>query len=725
MTLRSRAALALLLAAPFACRRGPSGGGVVSMGAPVVLVSIDTLRSDRLPFYGRTRLETPALSRLRGDAVLFERAYAAAPLTLPSHAALMTGSPAGAHGVLDNSGYALAAGVPTLAGLARRSGYETGGAVSSVVLAARSGISRGFDFWDDAVGAAPPGRPSSQAERPGAETAEILSRWIAGRRTKPFLAFLHLYEPHAPYAPPEPFASRWEDPYDGEIAAADAAVGAFLDGLKARGLYDGSLVIVLSDHGEGLGDHGEKEHGVFLYREAIQVPLLVKFPGGLLAGSSVVAPVSLTDVLPTVCAVVGLEGCPSRPASVSLIELARGRRAPDRRILSETFFPRARFGWSPLASLVDERWHFIEAPRPELFDVAGDAAERSDRAPLEAAALRSMRREIAARRSTFRTPSPVGAEEARRLASLGYVTVAPSTGSGTLPDPKDVIGTLAPLRDGMIALEDGRPADAAALLGPLLSAQPAVRDGWEIYAQALLALGRGREALDAARRMVALSSPGSADVLLAVAGVALQAGETAEAIRNAEAARELGDPDADVVLAAARLAAGELGKADEAARRALSSGRSRSRALLVLARVAAVGGEPERALALLRELEASLGSAGAEPPPGLHFARGDALARLGRTVEAERELREEVRLFPSRVEARAALAALFAATGSRAKALSEIRELVERVPGPDGAAAAARSLEAIEEPDAARSLRLRSATLYPADPRFRDRGPAG
>ena len=725
MTHRVRIALGCVLLAASACRKGPPGGTIVSPGAPVILVSVDTLRSDHLPFYGAGRPETPALSRLQQDSILYERPYAAAPLTLPSHAALMTGTDAGEHGVLDNSGYVLAAGVPTLAELAKGNGYDTGGAVSSVVLSARSGISRGFDYWDDAVGPAAPGHPMTQAERPGGETAAVLSRWIAERGMRPFLAFLHLFEPHAPYTPPEPYASRWKDPYDGEIAAADAVVGTFLDELKTRGLYDGSLVVFLSDHGEGLGDHGEEEHGVFLYREAIQVPLLVKLPGGRLAGSSVAAPVGLTDVFATVCSVVGFRGCPSRPGHLSLVDLARGAAAPGRRILSETFYPRTRFGWSPLASLVDARWHFIEAPRPELFDLAADPVEAADRATQEAPALRSMKKEMAERRSAFRGPSPVSAEEARRLASLGYVTVASSASSGPLPDPKDVISSLAPLRDGLIDLQQGRPADAAATLEALLASQPRVRDGWEIYAHALLALGRGEEALTAAKKMVALSPPGSTDVLLAVAGVALQAGAVPEAIRNAEAAREMGDSEADAVLATVFLAAGDLEKAEKSAKRALAAGRSRPKARLVLGRVATLRGHLEEALEIARALGKEFGGTDAEPLPGLHFLEGDVLARMGHVEDAERELREEIRLFPARVDARAALSALYAATGRRADALAAIRELVARVPGPDGSAAAIRSLEAIDEKDAARKVRRQAAARFPHDPRFRRRGQGG
>ena len=716
---RTPIVLVLLLAS--GCVRGGPKASARFPGAPVILVSVDTLRADRLPFYGTTGLETPALTALRADAVLFETAYAQAPLTLPSHAALLTGAGGGEHGVLDNAGYTIAPSVPTLAEVMRANGYETGGAVSSVVLEGRSGISRGFDFWEDSFEAPVPGQPMTLVQRPGADTEAILWRWVSGRREKPFLAFLHIFEPHSPYAPPEPFRSAYADPYDGEIATADAAVGAFLSRLKAAGLYDRSLIVFLSDHGEGLGDHGEKEHGIFLYRESIRVPLLLKLPDRSLAGATVASPVGLTDVFRTICETVALEGCPLRPGTVSLVALASGTDVPSRRILSETFYPRTRFGWSPLASLADERWHYIEAPRPELYDLAADPAERTNRAGEKAGPIRSMRAELEARRSPFRPPSPVDAEKARQLASLGYITATSSPGGGALPDPKDVIASLEPLREGMAALQAGRFADAVRLLSGLLDANPRVRDGWELYAQALLGLGRNEEAVEAVRRMVPLSPPGSTSVLLSVATVALQAGQVETAVRHAEAAGALGDPGAEEVVARARLAAGDLRGAEEAAHRALGRGSSRTRALLVLARVATLRGDLARALQLADEAQVAAGGELAGGRSGLHFVRGDALARLGRVAEAEADLEKEVRLFPARIEARAALVALFAAAGRQDDATEAVRGLLENVPGPEGPAAAIRSLQAIGRVAEAEAVRRAAATRYPLDVRFRER----
>jgi len=297
------AALAVL-AGESACRRASFPK------APAFLVSIDTLRADRLRAYGGMTVDTPAIDALAKDGIVFETALSHVPLTLPSHATLFTGLLPFQNGVRDNLGYRLSPDLRTLAGELASRGYATGGAVSSVVLDRATGISRGFDFWDDSVEVRKAGQALGQVQRPGMETEARLEEWIgkvpAG---KPAFAFLHVYEPHTPYEPPEPFASRYAGrPYDGEGAAADAVVGKFFGFLKARGLYDGSLIVLLSDHGEGLGDHGEDEHGIFLYREALQVPLIVKLPGSRDAGRRVPEPAGLVDVFPTVLAAVAEAG---------------------------------------------------------------------------------------------------------------------------------------------------------------------------------------------------------------------------------------------------------------------------------------------------------------------------------------------------------------------------------------------------------------------------------
>ncbi|MGD2114549.1 MAG: sulfatase, partial [Acidobacteriota bacterium] len=348
------AALALVTG----CRpAGPDGDGAGEgrTGNPIVLISVDTLRSDRLPAYGYDGVDTPAIDALRAEAVLFERAYSPIPLTLPAHASLLTGSLPPGIGVRDNAGYRLEedAGA-TLGELLGREGYATGAAVSAFPMRSETGLSRGFDHYDDAI---PDVERALMAnlQRSGDETLRAALGWLDSLqldspREAPFFLLFHIYEPHTPREPPEPFASRYDDPYDGEVAAADAVVGRLLEALRERGLYEDSTIVFLSDHGEGLNDHGEEEHGILLYRESLQVPLMIKLPGALHAGATVPYPAQLVDVLPTVLELAGGD-VPEGLPGTSLLRLVGEDVAPelrDRTVYSETFHPQLRYGWSGL-----------------------------------------------------------------------------------------------------------------------------------------------------------------------------------------------------------------------------------------------------------------------------------------------------------------------------------------------------------------------------------------
>src|SRR5688572_16381722 len=274
------------------------GSSAPSRTTPVILISIDTLRSDHLPAYGYTGVATPSLDAFRKDSILFERAYSHCPLTLPSHATLLTGMLPADTGIRDNVGYRLDGAAPTMAELLKKNGYATGAAISSFVLRKQTQINRGFDFYDDEVERQGGAMSIGRIQRAAPETVAVSKKWIQENEGNPLLYLLHLYEPHTPYEPPEPYKSQY-GPYDGEIAYVDSVLGDFLDFLEGRGLYDKSLILVFSDHGEGLNEHKEDEHGIFLYREAIQVPLFLKLPGKKNAGTSVATPVQLSDIFPT------------------------------------------------------------------------------------------------------------------------------------------------------------------------------------------------------------------------------------------------------------------------------------------------------------------------------------------------------------------------------------------------------------------------------------------
>jgi len=718
---RSFAASALaasLLLLPACGRKPKSAAPRPAPGAPVVLVVVDTLRSDRLPFYGYASGVTPALSALRADSILFESAWSPVPLTLPAHVSLFTGTPPGVHRVLDNGGYRLGDGLPTLAGLLKAQGYETGGPVSSIVLAGSSGVARGFDFWEDRIEPEAPGLAANRVQRPGRETGRLLAEWIGTTKGERLFAFFHLYEPHFPYEAPEPFRSRFADPYDGEVAAADAAVGAFLDELKRRGIYDRALVVFLSDHGEGLGDHGEDEHGVFLYREAIQVPLLVKLPSAKagekppLAGTRVETPVQLLDVFPTVAETVALPGFVAPEGTVSLVRLAAGEPAPARRLLAETFYPRIRFGWSELRSIVDGTWHYVDAPRPELYDLSTDPGERKNLVSEKAGPVRAMIAELERRKSAFVEPAAVDEEQAKKLASLGYLsmTTAPS---GALPDPKDEIGTLGLLKQGLGLAAAGRVPESVETLKRLLEKNPRIVDAWEAYAQGLARLGRVDEAIAAIRKTVELSPPDRTNYLISVANLCLQVGRPEEALRHADLAIARGDTGGHEVKARAYLGARDLAKAESEARRSIETGPARKRSWLVLADVEASRGNFEKALGMTDELRERVGEKGLGDLIGYRFLRGNLLGRLGRWEEAEAELLAETRLFPQYLPAWHTLVFVRATRGRAGEARRTVDEMVAAVATPTAYAAAADLLTQMGDAPAAARFRAEGTRRFP------------
>jgi choline-sulfatase len=567
-----RTTLLLAVAGVFAagCHRSPAAAKFP--GAPVVLISIDTLRSDHLPAYGYRGVATPAIDALRRDALLFERVYCHYPMTLPSHVSLLSGELPPVTGVRDNSGFPFdSARHSFLPRLLKQAGYDTGAVVSASVLAAGTGLAGGFDFYDDRMPAA--ANLVEEAKRPGTESVRVALDWVRRRLSPegaghPFFLFLHLYEPHAPYEPPEPFASRYRaSPYDGEIAAADAAVGELLGGLKRLGVYDRAVVILLSDHGEGLGEHGELQHGMFLYRTTLQVPLLLKLPGSRLGGGSVPALAQLIDVVPTLArladvpvpaglsgkSLLDLGGSPPAAAAAAAAAadpaspgeaspaLAGGAAAADRPIYSETLGPRLHFGWSELTSLIEGRLHLEDGPQPELFDLAADPGETSNRLAAERRSFAAMRRTLRAIYQPPAPPQPVDAETARKLAALGYVAAGGVLAQGPLPDPRSRRAEAATLEEAMLAIQAGRWDAAAPPLERLLAANPRMPDVHILLATTFEHLGRNREAADSYQHAVAAAG-GSPITALIAARALLKLGRLDEAQTFAELARGA-DPD--------------------------------------------------------------------------------------------------------------------------------------------------------------------------------------
>ncbi len=718
---RRPAAPLLLAALVSACAAPPRVASSVKAGTPVVVLSVDTLRADHLPAYGYGAVATPSIDALAAESVRFENAYTHCPLTLPAHTSLLTGLLPPEHGVRNNIGYRLDARHATLASLLKARGYATGAAVSAYVLRRTTGLAAGFDFYDD-VSTAAGSRSVGEVQRPGPQTVQRALAWVRGVGDRPFFLFVHLFEPHSPYAPPEPYRARYGASYDGEVAAADAAVGSLVAGLRELGAWDRSLVVLLSDHGEGLGDHGEAEHGILLYRETLHVPLLLKLPFGERAASREAAPAGLRDVLPTLVRRLGLEP----PAGAHGRDLLADAPAAEPGVYSETYYPRIHLGWSELRSLADARYHLIDGPRPELYDLARDPGERTDvlsRRPQVGAALRAA---LARNSPDFVAPAPATREERERLASLGYLAggAAPGEPASALPNPRDHIAAYALARDAFALVERGRDAEAVRAFDAVLEANPGFVDVLTERAAALGRLGRYRESV-AAYEQALDRSPDLAPLLsLTIARVHLEMGGFAAA--RAAAAKALAfEPDsAHEVLASAALAEGRLDEAEREAALVTADPGARARAAVVVAEVLARRGRHEQALSQL----AAAGEGNAlGPVPWLEFVRGDVLARLGRQAEAEAALRAEIAAFPGHARAYASLAIVCSLSG---RPLSQSRRILEDMnraaPGPRSAALAARALAFVGDDAGAVAWTRRAAgptAGAPAAPRSTNGGP--
>ncbi len=695
------------------CRRD---GARVFPSAPVVLISVDTLRADHLPAYGYAGVATPHLDALRRDSILFANAYSHVPLTLPSHASLFTGLLPPQNGVRDNIGYSLAPRTETLASYLKKAGYATGGSVSSILLARSTGLSRGFDFYEDDIEPTAPNQSLGRVQRDGGRTLDRLRGWIERTPGEKLLAFLHLFEPHTPYEPPEPYRSRYPIAYDGEIARSDEIVGDLLQFLKSKGLYEKAIIVFLSDHGEGLNDHGEEEHGVLLYREAIRVPLFLKLPGSLRAGETISAPAGLTDVFPTVTRLLGLPA----PPGLAGKPLLGGGVAAASRVYSETFYPRLHLGWSDLASLEDERYQYIEAPRPELYDMVADPREKKDLAAGLPPAFRSMRLELSRLPRALQAPGASDPERVKKLAALGYISATSSDlSSANLPDPKDRVHAVEKLKTGFGHLQAGRYAEAVPLFRQLLAENPRMTDVWEMLAQADLKLGDEREGLKALQEAVRLS-PGP-HALMALADFYLEAGQYELARKHVLLAAEAGGVNVHEDLARIAVTAGDWATAESEAEAALKEYPDRRNPRLVLARVKRARGDLAGALA---ELEAArnLTEQGKQSPiSNLSFLRGDVLARLGRSAEAEAAFRAEIRDFPRSPLAWTGLAMLYASQGKADQALQTL-EALARLKTPDALFAAARTCEILGDREDAARLRREIRRAFPA---ARERHPVG
>jgi arylsulfatase A-like enzyme/Tfp pilus assembly protein PilF len=496
-------AFALLLGGPRELPHDP--------GANVLLITLDTTRADRIGAYGYQAALTPNLDALAVDGVRFAQAYSSVPLTLPAHTSLMTALNPPRHGVRDNGGFFLDDRFETLAERLHTAGRGTFAAVGAFVLHDLWGLSQGFDVYDDDFGGAVDTKSHEmlRVQRDGAQVVERTLAWLGQKRDRPFFVWMHFYDPHHPYAPPPEYAAKFPgSPYDGEIAYTDHQVGHVLEYLRKEGLYDKTLIVVIGDHGEGLGDHREPDHGVFLYDSTLRVPFIVRAPDPAYRGvvDDVVREV---DVMPTVLAYLGLPA-PDGVEGVSLLGLMAGREEHEpRRAYSETLYSRLHYGWADLAALRESRYKFIEAPNPELYDLLEDPHEQHNLYAERPDVAGPMRERLAELRKPAADAADAAMEDLdpdtlARLSSLGYVgSRAPESG-GELPDPKLKLEEMNLLihaaRETSGMLDSGRFAEAAAMLEEVRRREPNYIDGYLTLAAACRGLGEHARAIEVLKR---------------------------------------------------------------------------------------------------------------------------------------------------------------------------------------------------------------------------------
>jgi arylsulfatase A-like enzyme/tetratricopeptide (TPR) repeat protein len=460
---------------------GDSGVSDSNRNWNVVLISIDTLRADHVGAYGYRKSVTPHLDQLAKEGVLLQHVYTPIPLTLPAHTSLLTGEYPTNHGVRDN-GEALPDSVPTLGQHLRGLGFHTAAFVSAFVLDRRFGLARGFDdYWGEFRLYRYPGQDPGTIQIRGDRLEAAVEEWIAVHRSDRFFAFVHFYDLHGPYLLPESWRSRFAtNLYDGELAFTDDLVGRLWAKLQKLGVADHTLLVITSDHGEGLGDHGERHHGFFLYQSTIHVPLILHLPGGQYSGLKVRSVASLIDIAPTICSLLGVPLLPSFQGR-SLATEMEGKPFSTVAAYSETLYPYRHFDTAPLHALETQRYSFILAPRRELYDLGADPKQTRNLAPQSSAVANTLEDELK------KIMGPPGREAAAQLSpeamtalqSLGYVGVS-STANTDLPDysrlsdPKDRIDLFSKFQDALVLGNRGNLQGAATQLEKIVSFDPAL-----------------------------------------------------------------------------------------------------------------------------------------------------------------------------------------------------------------------------------------------------------
>lgn len=640
------------------------------VNGPIVLISVDALRADRLPAYGYADGRTPAIDALAADGIVFERAYAHVAETLPAHAALLTGRLPFETGVRDAVGARLPDSARTIAELLRDRGYATGGIVSSFLLRKETGIARGFSFFDAELPAPQASAPDAWLMRDGADSEKVAENWLDSIGTSRAFLFLHIAEPHAPYLAPERFTGL--APYDAEVAYADEIVGRLVRYLKTHQLYDRSTILLVSDHGEGLGDHGEQTHGFLTSLSALRVPLIIKQPGGDGGKRRVSVPVQQIDLVPTILDLAKAPGAGGLRGR-SLTPLFGDGSIASTPIYAESLYGAYRFGWSPVRSLIDGQYQLVShGGTDQLFDLDAGAGAAEDLAGERAdvrAAMKARLEEFSARETPL-AAVPVTPTDRERYEVLGYVGV-PGSARPADADPPELAAQLAFVeryRSAVLLARSEQWKEAIEAYRALTEEQPRMPDLWMHLARTAARQERHDVAVEAYRHALDLepaniaSHLGAAASYLRMRRIDESAG-AAQAVLDAAGADSVQKAEAHELLARVALNRknGELALAEAAAAEAADP--NRPVMSFVEGRLALDQGRYAEAVEAFERALASAVTTGRPPLADVRVYAADALVRADRGADAEQLLTDELAAFPANARARSALQALYRASG--------------------------------------------------------------
>ena len=658
----------------------------------ILFFTLDTTRADHIGCYGYSLIETPNIDRLAGQGFLFKNAISQSPLTLPSHASIFTGTYPFFHGVRDNGGFYLEGEKTTLAEVLQNAGWSTSAFIGAFVLDSRWGINQGFDYYYDHFDFAKYKTISlDSVQRKGGEVIQAFSDWLEENWHKKFFSWIHLYDPHTPYEPPEPYKSRYGNRswgrYDGEIAYVDSLIGQVVANLQKKGLLEKTLIVIAADHGESLGEHYESSHGFFVYDATQSVPLIIRIPSESFQGRVIESQVQNIDIMPSLLELLGLPK-QKEVQGRSFLPAMAGRSGRERPAYSETFYPLYHYGWSELKSLRSSTYKFIQAPSPELYDLIRDPREqsniygsRSEEGKRLQRDLQTLQEEMLASGIENRSPQNMDADTREKLMSLGYVGGFTSSSkfaeSGNRGDPKDKIILYNKIKQAEGAYVDREFDLTLKLLDEVLAEDPGIMEAHHVKANVYLQLERAEDAVIECREALKVDENYEA-AISTMARAYKRLKKYDEAVAGYSRVIQLNpkDPNAHINLGEIYCETGDLDRAIGNLQTAIFLDPEHSavaRNLLGSAYLEKKLLEPaEKEIMLALQLRPQI--------PDAHYTLGLLYEQKGDTEKAILEYRKEIEIHPDAYPAHFNLALIYRKQGLLREAVGELREAIESNP---------------------------------------------